>query len=562
MTPSKISGWPSACGLARDAQVARHRELEPAAERVAAHRRDDRARNRRDRVERFAECLGRSRAPRPGRRTREMSAPAANAFSLPATTTAFDRGVGRDCPRRVAQLPEQRDRQRVHRRVVEAQHDDAAVVPFREHEIGHGRGKLVRTARGKSTSAATGANPPASVERIDAALPGATWAHTARPRARARVPPRPAGARARGPCAPARPRSRSPSARRSRARRSARAVVVVGREDPYVGRYRDARRHADASSASTSLQPAGRARRRCPSATSSASNVVGLDPSRSATHIRNVADIGTEKSPGGTRAATSSGVDGGGEHEVPGEPDQRVGPARRRRQHLEPCRRPAGTSPRAAASSITRSGCTVRSSEQRVGRGVRIDRARRDLVDQRVERSDLDTARRARSSMRAATRPRNSLAQARPPALSRPRRSPRDAPGARGSRRTARRRPRPSSRPSARSAAPTRARPTARACPGRSLTVSAAPGAVGLVDDEDVGDLEQPGLGGLHRVAPTRVHDDDRRVGVTRDLDLDLADADRLDRRSTPCRPRRARARLAASRARARRGDRATPSNG
>ena len=54
-------------------------------------------------------------------------------------------------------------------------------------------------------------------------------------------------------------------------------------------------------------------------------------------------------------------------------------------------------------------------------------------------------------------------------------------------------------------------------------------GPVGLVHDEHVGDLEQPRLRGLHRVAPTGVHDHDGRVGVAGDLDLDLADADRLD---------------------------------
>ena len=52
---------------------------------------------------------------------------------------------------------------------------------------------------------------------------------------------------------------------------------------------------------------------------------------------------------------------------------------------------------------------------------------------------------------------------------------------------------------------------------------------VGLVDDEDVGDLEEAGLVGLHRVAPARGDDDDRGVGGRRDLDLHLADADGLD---------------------------------
>ena len=59
--------------------------------------------------------------------------------------------------------------------------------------------------------------------------------------------------------------------------------------------------------------------------------------------------------------------------------------------------------------------------------------------------------------------------------------------------------------------------------------MSSTPVAVGLVHDEHVGDLEQARLVRLHAVAPPGVHDDDGRVGRARDLDLDLADADRLD---------------------------------
>ena len=53
--------------------------------------------------------------------------------------------------------------------------------------------------------------------------------------------------------------------------------------------------------------------------------------------------------------------------------------------------------------------------------------------------------------------------------------------------------------------------------------------AVGLVDDEDVGDLHQAGLVGLHAVAPARIDDDDGRVGFPGHLDLDLTDPDRFD---------------------------------
>ncbi len=52
---------------------------------------------------------------------------------------------------------------------------------------------------------------------------------------------------------------------------------------------------------------------------------------------------------------------------------------------------------------------------------------------------------------------------------------------------------------------------------------------VGLVDHEHVGDLEHAGLEHLHRVAAAGLQRDQRRVGDLGDLDLALADADRLD---------------------------------
>lgn len=61
-----------------------------------------------------------------------------------------------------------------------------------------------------------------------------------------------------------------------------------------------------------------------------------------------------------------------------------------------------------------------------------------------------------------------------------------------------------------------------------SRAVCAAAGAVGLVHDQDVGDLEQTGLGGLNRVARTGIENDDGRIGDRGDLDLGLPDADRL----------------------------------
>ena len=98
-----------------------------------------------------------------------------------------------------------------------------------------------------------------------------------------------------------------------------------------------------------------------------------------------------------------------------------------------------------------------------------------------------------------------------------------------GSRPTARRCPRRVSRPSARSSAAT------SVCAGQvehQLEVADGLGdavAVGLVHHEEVGDLHEPGLVGLHAVTPAGVHHDDGRVGGAGDLDLDLTDADRLD---------------------------------
>ena len=96
-------------------------------------------------------------------------------------------------------------------------------------------------------------------------------------------------------------------------------------------------------------------------------------------------------------------------------------------------------------------------------------------------------------------------------------------------RRPARRCRRPAWRRSTRSAGASRAGADRSSIASSSRAVSSAPGTVGLVHDEHVGDLHEARLVRLHRVAPTRVHDHDRRVGVARDLDLHLPDADRLD---------------------------------
>ena len=54
-------------------------------------------------------------------------------------------------------------------------------------------------------------------------------------------------------------------------------------------------------------------------------------------------------------------------------------------------------------------------------------------------------------------------------------------------------------------------------------------GPVGLVDDDEVRDLEQPGLDRLHLVPHLGHLDDDRGLGEARDLDLRLPGTDRLD---------------------------------
>ena len=52
---------------------------------------------------------------------------------------------------------------------------------------------------------------------------------------------------------------------------------------------------------------------------------------------------------------------------------------------------------------------------------------------------------------------------------------------------------------------------------------------VALVDDQDVGDLQDAGLDRLHFVAESGRADDDVRVGDATDVNLGLPDADRLD---------------------------------
>jgi len=52
---------------------------------------------------------------------------------------------------------------------------------------------------------------------------------------------------------------------------------------------------------------------------------------------------------------------------------------------------------------------------------------------------------------------------------------------------------------------------------------------IGLVDDEDVGNLHDAGFEHLHRIAAARLESDERRLRQLRDLDLALPHPDRLD---------------------------------
>ena len=81
----------------------------------------------------------------------------------------------------------------------------------------------------------------------------------------------------------------------------------------------------------------------------------------------------------------------------------------------------------------------------------------------------------------------------------------------------------------------------------RSRAVCVGAVAVGLVDHEHVGDLQDARLRGLDAVAHARREQHERRVGQRHDLDLGLTDADGLHDARRRTRPRPARAAPAAS---------------
>ena len=88
------------------------------------------------------------------------------------------------------------------------------------------------------------------------------------------------------------------------------------------------------------------------------------------------------------------------------------------------------------------------------------------------------------------------------------------------------------------------------------------PGLVALVDDDQVGDLEQAGLDRLDLVAHLGRLEHDRRVRRGRDLDLALAGPDGLDQDEVEARRRRGPPRPPSTSTPARRRARATPSSG
>ena len=235
--------------------------------------------------------------------------------------------------------------------------------------------RLLGRSAGTAPRPPTGTKPAASTARSDAALPGATCAHSGAPAGtsrtrRSREPAaEPAAARAR-----ARPRSRPPSGRRRRGPSDEDPVAVVGA--PHVDVVAVAAGPCDARMVRRSRsgsQPRRAHPRRCRARSSSASNVTGSAADAARRPTGGTRPTSAPRShPSGTRAVDFGGRDVGREHEVAGEPDQRVGRTGQRRQHLDP---PVGAGEPAARGrrrGWRASGCVAltlspTSSQQRVG---------------------------------------------------------------------------------------------------------------------------------------------------------------------------------------------------
>ncbi len=146
--------------LTGDAQIARHRELEAAAQRIAANRGDDRTRDRVDRVERGAEPVGDATRGRLVAELVDVGAGRERAVA-PGDHNGFHRRVSGDLGRGRADRREHRLRQRVHRRPVELEKGNAVLVARGQYVVvGHGAGHYPAAengpVRGNSTSPPTG----------------------------------------------------------------------------------------------------------------------------------------------------------------------------------------------------------------------------------------------------------------------------------------------------------------------------------------------------------------------------------------------------------------------
>ena len=137
--PSKISGWPTRRVLGRNPQVARHRQLEAAAEGVAADRGEDGSRDRFDRVERVAKA-GTDAASGGGVGELIDVGTSRERLLAPGHYDRFHGSIGGDVARDIAERTEHGLREWVHRRSVELHHDDVVLLPFRRHvRVGHAR---------------------------------------------------------------------------------------------------------------------------------------------------------------------------------------------------------------------------------------------------------------------------------------------------------------------------------------------------------------------------------------------------------------------------------------
>src|SRR5262249_1536864 len=123
--------------LAGEPEVARERELEAATKRVARDRGDHGPRDRSERV------AGRPEPPGDGASGVDATelvdvGPGRERLAAPEDHHRLHRAVVDEPSRGRGQLREQRTRQRVERRTVEAERHDPAIVPFDDDElIGH-----------------------------------------------------------------------------------------------------------------------------------------------------------------------------------------------------------------------------------------------------------------------------------------------------------------------------------------------------------------------------------------------------------------------------------------